>query len=1011
MGRRPVRYLLYGLVLLASLAGALPASAAGSRWEGMTEPAFDHFGPAAGMVHDFVTALAQDREGFIWVGTQAGLDRYDGYRFVAFKHDAADPASLPGNYVTVLHVDPAGRLWVGTDSAGLARYDAETGRFVRYPTGAAVSAITEDGQGGLWIGTREGLDHLDPATGTIRVLRHDPADPRSLPDDRIWSILRDRAGRLWVGTSTGLARQEGPEGAFRTMAGAGPAAALADSIGVLAEDSRGRIWFGSYSAGAGVIDPETGAVERAAEPADGASLASQQVEAILEIAPGRIWIASDGLGLTPIEGAAGLRRLRHNGLAPDSLANDHVTALLRDRTGLVWIGTQHGLDRNDPGPAPAVTVYGGTGRPEAPSDTEIAAVAVADDGLVWLGLPDHGIDIVDPQRGRVASLRPGAEGKGLPGHGIGALAPDTGGAMWIGSDLGLYHAGHAGAGLAHILLPGDDPNPGISTLVSAAGALWIGTDRALLRYMPGTGAVTTYRPGPEGLSDGRVQAIQPMPDGTLWIGTARGLNHLDPASGRIERFLPDPADPASLGAADIGSLALDRRGRLWIGLYGGGIDLLEGRGPDGRLRCRPIGRREGLPDDVVDALITDPAGRMWVSTDNRLAVIDPDTLAVQQVRAAEGVRIRAYWAQAAAATPDGELLFGGAGGLTVIRPDAAAAPAAAASIVLTEAHIGSRPIPTGAVNRGDPGAALELAPGERSFDVEFAALDYSAAKRLRYAYRLDGFDTGWVDAPRRAAFYTNLPPGTYALHLRATGRDGQWHELERPLPVRVAAAWHQTWWFRLAVALAGLGVIYGLIRVRTAYLTYRRRELERLVERQTRELRAANERLARLAAEDGLTGLLNRRRWLELAELEGARLARTGRSSTVLLADIDHFKSINDGHGHLAGDEVLRAVAARLVAGCRSIDVLARYGGEEFVILLPETTAEDAVAAAERLREAVAAPPVAHGERLIAVTISIGLAEWRNGALDRVIARADKALYTAKRLGRNRVELDVPALP
>jgi ligand-binding sensor domain-containing protein len=259
-----------GIAAMLACAAAGRAGEAGTvsteaRWESLAETAFDHLDQKSGLIHDYVTAIGEDGEGFLWVGTEGGLARYDGYRFRAYKRtpDAVD--TIPDNFILALHVDPAGRLWVGTQT-GLARYDAENDRFVRYETGpgqlsnAEITAIADDGQNALWIGTWGGLNRLDPATGIVHVLRHTGADPASLPDDQIRSLLTDHTGQLWIGTNTGLVRrnQDGSGFAPYPVADAAAAKALADSIKSLFEDEHGRIWVGTFRSGAVLIDPATG---------------------------------------------------------------------------------------------------------------------------------------------------------------------------------------------------------------------------------------------------------------------------------------------------------------------------------------------------------------------------------------------------------------------------------------------------------------------------------------------------------------------------------------------------------------------------------------------------------------------------------------------------------------------------------------------------------------------------------------------------------------------------------
>ncbi|HLY58932.1 MAG TPA: diguanylate cyclase, partial [Stellaceae bacterium] len=943
----------------------------------------------------------------------AGLDRFDGYQLKPFVYDPDQPGSLPDNDILCLHVDPAGRLWAGTQSAGLVRYDAVGERFVAFPigpgglSGPEVTAIADDGAGGLWIGTRSGLDHLISASGQIHVDRHDPSDHSSLPSDQVTALLRDRAGVLWVGTANGLARQL-PSGAYLQVGStdATLAPALADHMTSLLQDADGRIWAGTFRNGPLTVDATTGLADAVSAPP--ISLHGVRVSGFVEIRPGTIWIGTDTLGIVVVDTTTHqARQIHHNPLVAASLTDDFVSSLLRDRAGLVWIGTEDGLDRVDPSTEAVATIYAGPGHPDGIPAVQVTTVAVAHDGQAWLGLSGQGLAVVDPLGRRTAWLQPDPAHpeRSLPRGNIYSIAMAGDGTAWIGTDLGLYRTAADRRSATPVRLDVLGPSPTVRAVLPVGDELWLGTMDGLLRYRPASSEIRLYPADPDGtagLTDSRCVALLAAGDGGIWVGTEHGLNRLDPASGRIERILPDPSDRNALANGTIWTLATDSTGRLWVGTDGG-IDVLDPQSEPGHRRFRHIGMRDGLPNSLINALVADREGRMWASTDYGLAVIDPATFAVRPMLAAEGVRVPTYWQGSVAAAAQGELLFGGSSGLTVVRTSGIVPQGPPPSIVITEARIGESSVSVEPLNRaGD--TALVLPPGERGFRMAFAGLDIPAADRLRYAYRLDGFDPDWVPAPQRVATYTNLSPGDYLLHLRVHDRQAGWSESE--LPVHVLPLWYQSLWFRMvAVAAIILGVA-GVIQIRTAALIRRRAELQRLVDQRTAELLAANRQLEALATTDSLTGLSNRRRFLEIAGQELDRSRRLGHPLCVAMADLDHFKTVNDTSGHLAGDTVLRVVGRRFQDRCRRIDTLARYGGEEFVVLMPETDLEAAVSACERLRNSIGLVPVPFEGRPLGVTVSLGVAQWLRGAetLESLVERADKALYLAKQRGRNRVE-------
>jgi len=400
--------------------------------------------------------------------------------------------------------------------------------------------------------------------------------------------------------------------------------------------------------------------------------------------------------------------------------------------------------------------------------------------------------------------------------------------------------------------------------------------------------------------------------------------------------------------------------------------------------------------------LLDDDGRVWASTDDGLVVVDPASLRVRALRAAEGVAISSYWANSAARSPRRELFFGGLGGLTVVRPQRLKPLAYAAPVVATEVLVGGQPVTPGQL--GDP-ALLTVPADAGSFAVEFAQLDFSTPSRTRYAYWLEGFDKGWreVDATHRMASYTNLAPGRYTLRVKASDRDGQWAQRPLALDVDILPAWHQTWWFDLLKGLAALALVGLVVAVRMRYAQRRSLELERLVEQRTRELTALQHQLEELAYSDSLTGLPNRRMFGDHCRRMIGAAQRHASGFALLLIDLDHFKQVNDTLGHDAGDALLVEAARRMRTVARQADVVARLGGDEFAILLSDVASVDGVEnACGRVLDAFEEPAL-FNELRMAINLSIGIALYPGDgrSQDELFKSADLALYQAKRAGRH----------
>jgi diguanylate cyclase (GGDEF)-like protein len=1009
-----------------------PASApapAQARWALLRTTTFQHWSTDNGLPHPIVTALAQDRTGFVWAGTQDGLARWDGYRFKSYHADPHVAGSLSSGYVDALGTDGAGRLWVGTRDGAVARFDASTDRFVQaeQPPGthavpADVTSLIDDGAGGLWVGTTKGLMHVEasaPRADARPTIRPVPAFPAQRG---VYALLRDPQGELWAGTNGGFWRCSTP---LRDMhCTAIPLPPASRGVEAIVRTADGRLWIGTAGAGAFTHDPVTGRTQAVVEsdPAH-ATLARDTVMTISVAATGEVWIGTVGSGFVVVDPATmSTRHVRHDPRLPQGLASDDVFTSLADRSGQLWLGGTRGLGRTDADASAFTTIFGQTSRTDGLVDPDAPTLLAAADGRLWVGGSDDGIDILDPTRARVRHIGivPGAaaaSAKGpRPKASATAIVQAEDGTVFISSRDGVFRTDGAGKGLRPVPWP-EPRRASAQELTIGGGRLWIVAHGGLWSMdLPAKpDAMPVRPPGVEALGDQRFVTLRwDDRQQRLWIGTSDGLVIYDPAARTAERVRSSASDPGSLSGDFVSCIHHDRAGRTWIGTLGGGLNLVVGRDAAGHLRFRRFGAADGLPRPNIGALLEDEQGRIWASTDGGFAVVDPATMTVHSVLRADGAAIMNYWIDAGVNTAHDELVFGGAGGITVIRPRLYRPWDFRPPVVITDARVQGR---REAVRADDP-AGLTLQPGENAFSVEFAALDFSAPERNRYAYRLAGVDDKWIetDASRRLAAYTNLAPGDYTLEMRGSNRDGAWAGKPTTLAVHILPLWYQTWWARGLAVVALLLALAGIVLLRTRALVLRKRELLALVAERTaaleekqQELVRANENLARLASFDPLTRCLNRRAFLEQGEVQFRDVVASRSSLFCVMIDIDHFKVFNDRHGHPVGDAVIRSVAGALQRALRSGDLICRYGGEEFCALLAHVDEEGARQLAERIRtriEQEAGPGVREVGGL-QVTVSVGVAARMadTPSLEGLIVQADRALYAAKHAGRNRVAL------
>jgi diguanylate cyclase (GGDEF)-like protein len=1022
---------------LICLLGTTPALLAQAR-----PMAFERVSLEQGLSQSTVLTMFQDSRGFMWFGTEDGLNRYDGLAFKSYKYDPSDHASLPANMVWAIAEDAAGDLWIATEGGGLARWERAHDRFARVPVTATpgqyarVRTLLFAPDGALWIGSKDaGLVRFEPGTGAFKTYRNDPADATSLSHDGVFALASDGSDRLWVGTDGGLNRLNPATGRFERYRHdpARPDSLGDDRVRALVVDREHRLWVGTSG---GLSRLDAGSVTFRTyrnDPADATSLGHDRVRHLLEDGAGRLWVATDrGLDLLDRQHAT-FQHHRNDPTDPASLDDDNVMSLYQDRGGVLWVGTRTGGANKW---NPATWSFGHHTRtaanPGGLADKTVTSFAEDRIGRIWIGT-FGGLHVMDRQTGEVSRYFPRA---GTISDRVMALATDADGMLWIGTfDAGVSRLDPGTGALRTYRHNAADPtslsaDAVMSLLVDSVGDLWVGTfGGGLNRLDAATGGFTRYRNDPadeHSLSANAVTAMVQDGSGALWLGTdGGGLNLLDRTTGQFLRFQHDPANPTSLGANTVYALHLDGAGRLWIGTRGAGLASLESR--DGATaRFRHIRQRDGLANDVIYSVLPDGDGHFWLSTNNGLTRFEPTTGKIKNYDTSHGLQSNEYNFGAHFRSASGELFFGGVNGFNAFHPRKLVANAHVPPVVLTSFLKFNRPVAT-----AGPLWTLKSVDLGYQDDVvtfEFAALDYAAPQRNRYAYKLEGFDPDWVDVGNvRRVTYTNLGAGNYRFRVKGSNNDGVWNEAGIDLPVHVEAPPWLRWWAFVAYALALGGALYLFVRVQQAKVErealYARR-LEEDVQNRTLELEARNSdledlnrKLAEASLTDSLTGLRNRRFLFEYvskdADLVRRRYiaikqgdeTRTFDLSFVMI-DLDHFKAINDTCGHAAGDQVLVGVRAVLERTCRTSDVLIRWGGDEFLLVGRDNDPDQVGTLAERIRGEIESTTFDIGEgRVARITCSVGYAcypfvrtEPELYGWEDMLGLADAALYAAKGL-------------
>ena len=1027
-----------------ALLGVLLAILGASQVAAAPRPArFERLGLEDGLSQNTVLTMVQDSEGFMWFGTEDGLNRFDGAGFKHFRHSRKTlPGELTGSYIRAVDLDSEGRLWVATDGGGVAVWDPAEGRFSTYrhdpsrtdSLGAdGVRAILADDSGAVWVGTRErGLDVIDPSSGKVSHFRHDPKDPTSISDDRILALATDRTGQLWIGTERGLNRLDRASGQFERFGD--------KRVRAIFEDRNGSLWIGTKRSGLLRLDTYGEVLDTYVhDPSDPASLSHNTIRTILQDGAGRLWVGTvQGLNLFDEE-TDSFSIYKHDPADVYSLSSDDIMALYADRGGILWVGTKSGgLSRWNPRTWSFGHHKADPTSANALSSPLVTSFSQDTAGRLWVGTMGGGLNRFNPVTGDWKQYRADRSNRsGLASDHVMAMLHDYQGNLWIGTmNAGLGRFDSSSETFEFYGHDAADPrslsaDAVMSLFEDSQGRIWAGTFRGgISRFDRRSGDFDRFMADPEdptSLASPIVTAFAQDLTGAVWVATDGGGLHLfDESSGTFHRFQHDSSDPESVGSETIYALHVDAGGSLWIGTRGGGLSRLLGssRAPQ-EVKFRSYTSSDGLGNSDVYGIESDSAGNIWASTNSGLSRLDPRSGIVKNYRRSHGLQESEFNFGAHFRSSNGELYFGGVNGFNAFHPSSLEENPVGPQVAVTSVLVNNEPLE----RIGRPSAPAKLRLGHRDDIVQFrfAALDYADPAANRIAYMLEGFDEDWVELSGAGrATYTNLDAGDYVLRLRAANSDGVWRQEGLTLSASVAPAPWESWWAYTLYGLAVGALLYGFVRIQRRKVEREEeysRELEAEVQLRTGELKdrnseltALNERLLDASLTDSLTGLRNRRFLFEEVvkdislvrrrnyEVSGGQKDPKVFDLVFLMVDLDHFKSINDSFGHQAGDHVLVEVRSLLLATCRSSDTVIRWGGDEFLIVARDTDADQAAGLAERISESVGKHVIQLGNGQVArMTVSVGFAcfpfirafpdavTW-----EQVLQFADSAMYEAK---------------
>ncbi|MCK4763296.1 MAG: response regulator [Candidatus Aminicenantes bacterium] len=844
---------------------------------------FENISIEEGLSQSAVFCIFQDSRGFMWFGTEDGLNRYDGYGFKVYKPEPHDQESLSHNNIWSLFEDSTGVLWVGTYH-GLNRFDRKRGKFSHFLSMPEVKnslpssnvrviyeAPSQDGI--LWIGTEGGgLCRFDPQKEEF--IRYPVASGQNTPglsSDTVMCIYEapSQPGILWIGTEGGGLDKFYPAKRefIHYKAVPGDPGSLSDNrVYSIFEDSKGLFWVGTFGGGLDRLDRRTGRFSHYRSiPTDTCNLSHDNVRVIFEDITGVLWIGTYGGGLNMLEqwrvddNKGAFRCFKNDPEDPASLSHNNIRSIYEDNSGVLWVGTDGGgINKYDREMKKFRHYRAEPNNPDSLGNSNVRCIFEDRSGVIWMGTDGgevvrfvrEGVGNAKTNSFRRFYIKTGGD-YSLRHNEVRTICETRSGTLWVGTDRGLCRFDEE----RKKIIP-YGKNSGFPRLSKADvwclledrdGFLWIGTDGGgLNRFNSQTGECSYYKsiPGdPRSLSSSHVRSIYQDSAGVLWVGTERGLNRFDRDNETFTCFRHDPRDPGSLSSDFVVSMFEDHAGVSWIGTFGGGLNRMLPGKKGSPADFSHYDRGSGLPNDVicgiVEQVLPNGTGRLlWISTNKGLSRFDPAKETFRNYSVKEGLQGNEFNPGAFCKSKNGQMFFGGINGFNVFYPEHIEDNQFMPPVRITAFKKFNENFSL----KEDISEADELKLGYRDsvISFEFAALCFSDPRKNQYEYILEGFSDRWITLRnKRDITFTNLDPGLYTLRVRGSNNNGVWSTREASLTIKVLPPFWRTWWFGLMSIFCIVTIGYLIYRVRARSMKSKKKQLQKLVTQRTKALKNA----------------------------------------------------------------------------------------------------------------------------------------------------------------------------
>ncbi|QGQ95968.1 GHKL domain-containing protein [Paenibacillus psychroresistens] len=814
---------------------------------------FKSFSTDQGLSYPVVLVIAQDKAGYMWFGSDDGLNKFDGYTFTTYTNNPTNPNSISNNQIMGIEEDVDGSLWVATYRGGLNQLDPETGKFKHYtynpnnpddPKGLSqenINIMKQDKDGVLWIGTGKGLNKFDKASKTFTHFNFKNNETDNDKINLINALAIDDQGIIWVGTSAGLVRFDSKTSKFSSSQ---QIAVLASSIGddmitSLSLDANQDLWIGTQSAGVTRFDHKNRLFSSfLSNPDMTESISDNKINTIYTDRQGRVWLGTDKSLEQWDSSLNGFKHTVNNLSNPQSLNGSVVYGIYQDQQLNIWVATEKGLNLYSP--KKIITYHAEDAKMSKLQNNGVLSFAEGKNGLIWLGT-NKGVQTFDRETGAFELyINKPQDPTSVSNGSILALFVDSSGTIWAGSKEGVLNRFNPETQTFtrfNDIGVGEIERRKFITIVVIAqkteNELWLGTYNGLFifdikkqeihKFIAST--VDNYD---STFDESRFTSVLADEKGITWFGTLdSGLYKLDSIHNRFDHFPIYPEFSNNLGSNSVSSLLKDKSGSIWVGTKGG----LEKFNPI-KDSFERFTQTEGLSNNLIWGIVEDNSDNLWFSNTKGLSKLNPKTMSFHNYEQADGLQSNTFVVRSFLKTNDGALFFGGYNGFNWIRPELLEDSHFTPSIVIHSFKVFDQPKlldkPLSEMK------TIQLSYKENFFSFEFAALDYRNTPRIQYAYKLDGFDKDWVySGSRRYVSYMNLKGGHYVLHIKSTNSDGVWNSIEKTIELEVIPAWWQRWWAYLVYVGLGSSLFILFIRIRSSEQAKKLQEQELMVAART----------------------------------------------------------------------------------------------------------------------------------------------------------------------------------